>query len=134
MSLKETVRDWMRQSFAWDFAEKQRIARAAMAQGMGFNPEQYARPFPGTPVIIMSNEEKTAPPVASPAPGFLKSPAGKFIINALGTALLGGAAGAGAVYLSGGGYSVPKPQEFEIQWKVVDSKMEQKVVPIEPGK
>lgn len=132
MSLKETVRDWMRQSFAWDFAEKQRIARAAMAQGMGFNPEQYARPFPGTPVIIMSNEEKTVP-VASPAPGFLKSPVGKLIVNALGTALLGGAAGAAAVYMSGG-HSAPKPVEFELQWKVVDGKMEQKVVPVEPGK
>jgi len=52
MSLKETVRDWLRQSFAWDFSEKQRIQRAAMATGLGMNPEQYARPFPGSNTTV----------------------------------------------------------------------------------
>lgn len=51
-SLKETVRDWMRQAFAWDFTEKQRIQRAAMATGLGMNPEQYARPFPGSNTTV----------------------------------------------------------------------------------
>jgi len=56
MNLKETARDWLRQCLAWDFAEKQRLARAAMATGMGFSPEQYARPFPGSATTISVRE------------------------------------------------------------------------------
>lgn len=123
MGLKETARDWFRQCLAWDFSEKQRLARAAMAVGMGFSPEQYARPFPGSaPNVTNISIGADAPPEPKPAPP--KPPAGKLATAALlgATLLGGGGAGAAALYYA----TREKPAETpaakaqEWEWRVGD--------------
>lgn len=147
----EQTKSHLQDLFLHDVAVKQEIGRVAVAQGYGLNPEQFRRPFPGSTqnITIMQNQPQTAAeptasqaePAAAPASvGFLQSPAGKLLGKAVGATLLGGPVGAGLVYLGtllgqgGQPAAPPKPVEFELQWKVVDGKFEQKIVPVEPGK
>lgn len=100
---------------AWDFAEKQRIARAAMATGMGFNPEQYARPFPGSAPnttninVAPPEKEKNMAPLLTAA-----------LVGVLGA---GAAAGVGALWgarpVSTAQPAEMKPQpQYEYQYRV----------------
>lgn len=59
--LVNEVRSWMGQLFVWDQAEKQRIVRAAQAQGYGLPDEMYARPFPGSTPSNMTSVQQSKP-------------------------------------------------------------------------
>jgi hypothetical protein len=135
----ESARDWLRQTVVVDAAERQHIARAALAKNLGLNPDQYTRPFPGSPTVVnVSATEQTTAASAAPTPPVPPAPLppaspqqpGGFVKLALVAAL---AAGTGA-----GGYFLGKPtppaaaptpaatakaQDWEVKIKVVDGKL-----------
>lgn len=153
--LRRQVLDWFGQVMAHDFAEKKHIERAAMAKGIGFNPDQYARPFPGsvpsttvvleTPVTPAGADPAKPVPPASPAAATsaqsgVQVPSGWSGSTKLGLATLLGAALAGGGGLVGSwlrGPTVsatapvkPAEQELQIRWWVEDGKMKSVVEPV----
>jgi hypothetical protein len=70
----ETLKEWCRQLFAFDAAQKQHILRAAAAKSYGLDPDKYTSPFPGSPqsyVVMVQDPSKTtdpSPPAERQAP------------------------------------------------------------------
>ena len=50
--MRAQAQQWMRELFAWDQSEKQYLSRLAVAKGLGFEPDRYVRPFPGTTIHV----------------------------------------------------------------------------------
>ena len=149
----ETVRDWLRQACAWDFAERQNLQRAAASMAYGLSPEQYARPFPGSPgssVVIMNQAipaEPMTPPVKVPvaeappkaslplaaipdaAGGVSKWAAAGIAAAAL---ALGGLGAVAVMGLMGSSTKTSQPQEWQIKWRVTsDGKTVTTAAPVE---
>lgn len=93
--LVNQVRDWVAQMFVWDQAEKQTIARAAMAQGFNLPDAMYARPFPGSvsSLSVQTQAPAAQPTVATPKPA---RGVGTLAKVGLGAALALGAGGLGS--------------------------------------
>lgn len=71
--------------YLWDVAEKQLILRGATADGYGFDPKLYARPFPGSPVA--------PPPIVAVAPQQRSQLGGAILAAALTATGLGAGVG-----------------------------------------
>lgn len=58
-------------AWLWDQIERQRIMRAGVAMGSSLNPEEYARPMPGTvsTTTIHNSPQATMPPNTTPDNG-----------------------------------------------------------------
>jgi hypothetical protein len=65
---KVSAKNWLRELFLWDTAQKQEVARAAMATGFGLNPQQYIKPFPGSNTSNVTNIGVTPPAVPQLSP------------------------------------------------------------------
>jgi len=71
-----------------DFAEMKRLVRKATAAGLGFDSNEYATPFPGTPGPVSISINEAAP----------KFGIGKWLLaGLLGAGILGGGIGLGAL-------------------------------------
>ena len=99
--------------YLFDVEEKQRIERAAQAVGYGFNPYEFARPFP----------RAMPAPVPEPAPVATVKQSASMIPMAAALILGGGTLGAGAVGLasmlgmlsqSKSSVSAVTPTEYEV--------------------
>jgi hypothetical protein len=123
----EQLRDWLHQAFAYNYSQVDAMRRESAAKGLGLDPSQYNRPFPGSQTTITDNSVKSAPspPVALPvAP---PSGAGSLVKGVLlATALLAGGTGAGfgiAALLRQPAPPMPAPAPFDPkdwQLKIVD--------------
>lgn len=124
-SINDT-KDWLRQLLVWDNNEKAAILRAGMAQNMGLDPSQYARPFPGTPqsVTLMSNQtpQQQAPQQQAMVS---KNPNPWLIALGMATGLLAGTAGTivgikslptPPAQVQPAPKAEPKAQEWQIKW------------------
>lgn len=122
---------WLHDLFVHDTSVKQEIGRAATAAGYGLDPQQFARPFPGSTTTV----------TIAPLTPSQTTNAGKWLAAALLLALAG--SGFGLWALAKPGVSLPlsssggiegASQEIEIRWKVVDGKLVTEVVPVDKGK
>ena len=133
----EKARDWLRQLFVWDHAEKQQIARAGQALGYGLDPDKFVRPFPGSPSNTTVNI----------APAQRGGGLGKVlgVVALLGTFGLAGTLGMAVLdkLKSGEQNRSPapvqpkaveqQPHEWEVRWKLgPDGKWQTEVVPVKP--
>lgn len=130
------LKDWLRQAFAWDVAHRQNLLRIASAKGLGLSQDLADRPFPGSPLTLVTSsspEGKTMP----------QNPWGKRFLIGLSLASMLTAGGAGLLALhkqpapkepsrpSQPSQPMPKnqEQEFEFQWELIPETGEMKVSP-----
>lgn len=116
-SINDT-KDWLRQLLVWDNNEKATILRAGMAQNMGLDPSQYARPFPGTPqsVTVMNTQGQQSQPPGQPMVS--KTPSPYTVIVGILVGLAAGMAGtyAGLKTLPATPQKPAEPQQWQIKW------------------
>src|SRR5580704_10518443 len=68
-------RNWLGELFVHDVGEKQRITRAAMSKGLGINPVDYARPYPGSNSSTVNNVTSANLPSTPAATAVAPTPA-----------------------------------------------------------
>lgn len=131
---KTQTRLWLYDLFAHDAAEKMRVARAAMALGYGLDPNEYARPFPGSSVNIVMNDSQSQPSTKTnriSQPGW--NPLALLLAGAL------GALGMNLVRPTAAPLPAPVPaavapahKEIEVTWKIDKGQLKTDVRQVEP--